>query len=251
MSLMKIGGYGINNYQTQGTITTIARACAASSGFTSLGSNLVKITCSAAHGFSFTPTAPEFPVAFVKLGGTISGQTGTGTLVNNVFRVVALGTGSNSITVGGTTTNLANTDIVIYTTVTAATVGTSTTVQACYFPYFIAASLTTTASPNSYNSVSTTYTPYNASQGTATAFITGTNGVNSGTPGSNVSIFANVDNTLVPLDNTTGNTPGTAPSQLGYLTAAYVGGTFNFGPGDYLAVNGVTGTQTCYVSIIA
>lgn len=247
MSLMKIGGFGINNYQTQGTITTVSRACAASGGFTALGSNLVKITCSAAHGFSFTPTAPELPVAFVKLGGTITGQTGTGTLVNNVFRVVALGTGSNSITVGGTTTNLANTDIVIYTTVTAATVGTSTTVQPCYFPYFIAASLTTTASPNAYNSVSTTYTPYNASQGTATTFITG----QSGNASANLAIYMNVDNTLVPLDNTTGNTPGTAPSQTGLLISNLCTGTFNFGPGDYIAITGTTAAQTGYISIIS
>jgi hypothetical protein len=248
MSLMKIGGFGINNFQTQGTITTIARTCAASSGFTSLGSNLVKITCSAAHGFSFTPTSPELPVAFVKLGGTISGQTGTGTLVNNVFRIVAIGTGSNSITVGGTTTNLANTDIVIYTTVTAATVGTSTTVQPCYFPYYIAASLTTTASPNAYNSVSTTYTPYNASQGSTLAFC---GAMSSSLYSANVGAYFNVDNTLVPLDNTTGNTPGTAPSQLGFTPVQYVTGTVAFSPGDYLVVTGTTGSQTFYLSVIS
>jgi len=244
---MKIGGYSLNDYQTFGTISTLSRVCAASSGFTSLGSNLAKITCSAAHGFSFSPTSPELPVAFVKLAGTITGQTGTGTLVNNVFRIVALGTGSNSITVGGTTTNLANTDIVIYTTVTAATVGTSTNVYPCYFPYYIAASLTTTASPNVYNSVSTTYTPFNASQGSCMIALTSAGGGGSG----NVGVFYNIDNSNVINDSTTGNTLSTAPNQNGYVQPNVLLGRSSFGPSDYLIVINNNSTNSEFVSVVA
>jgi hypothetical protein len=184
MSDLKIAVPGLD-YQTEIQVTTVQRT---GSTFTSLGANLAKITCTAAHGYSQTPTAPEAPVLFVKLGGTTSGLSGTGVLVGNIFRVILFGTGSNSITVNGVTTSLANTDIIIYTTVSAATV-TSMTVQPVYFPVFQAALLSNVANYNPQQAAGITWPYYGSAQC-----------VNY-TTGSNTTGYYNPDNTVIPLDH--------------------------------------------------
>ena len=233
MSDLKIAVPGLD-YQTELKITTVQRT---GSTFTSLGANLAVITCTAAHGYSQTPTAPEAPVLFVKLSGTTSGLSGTGILVGNVFRVVMFGTGSNSITVNGTTTSLANTDIVIYTTVTAATV-TSMTVQPAYFPVFQAALLSASANYSPQQAAGVTWPLYGSAQ--AVNFTTGSNTI----------AYYNPDNTLVPLDQSSGNTPTTAPT-VRQFGAASSYGQLRFGPQDYFVQNAANATQTSYLSIVA
>jgi len=231
MSDLKIAVPG-NDYQTELTISTVQRSI---SSWTSLGANIIKVTMSAAHGWSQTPTAPEAPVLFVKMGGTITTSTGTGTAQGQIFRILVIGTGSNSITINGTTTTLQNTDIVIYSTVTTVSL-TTATCSPVYFPVFQASLLSSAATYNPQLQAGTTWHLYGSAQ--CVNF----------TASTNVTGFYNPDNTLVPLDASYGNTPSTVPTVRPFVSVS-TAGQLRFGPGDYFVASTTT-AGTTYVSIV-
>jgi hypothetical protein len=232
MSDLKIAVPG-NDYQTELTISTIQRSI---SSWTSLGANIIKVTMSAAHLWSQTPTAPEAPVLFVKTGGTITTSTGTGNAQGQIFRVLVIGTGTNSITINGTTTTLLNTDIVIYSTVTTVSL-TTATCSPVYFPVFQASLLSSAATFNPQLQAGTTLPLYGSAQ--CVNFTTSANSTG----------YYNPDNTLIPLDASVGNTPTVVPTQRQFVSVS-TAGQLRFGPQDYIVQSGTTASVTTYVSIV-
>ena len=114
MSDLKIAVPG-TTFQLEQTITQVPVALGASGTF-AVANNIATLTFTAAHGLTLTPaigTPPNFLGTFTG----VTGQTGVGTLNGPIFRVLSI---------PSTTT------IVIYTTVTAATV-----TAASFIPVFI------------------------------------------------------------------------------------------------------------------
>jgi hypothetical protein len=79
-------------------------------------------TTNAVHGLTMTPAAGVPPNYFVSFGGSTSAITGTGVLINNVFRILSI---------PSTTT------FTFWSTISTATV-TSTTVIPVFYPPFVA-----------------------------------------------------------------------------------------------------------------
>ena len=212
MSDLKIAVGGLD-YVTEQSTTQFVIPAGAGATF-SASNNIATITFNAAHGLTFSPSAGTLPNYFIKFGGSTSGLTGTGVLVGNVFRILSIPS---------------TTSITIYTTVTAATV-TSLTGIPVFYPVFQSALLSSVA---------------NLPSGTTIA-LPGTAQCVNYTFGANCNAYYNPDNTGVPLDATTGNTPATAPT-MRKMGAASGGGQLRFGPYDYIAADGTTATS--YISI--
>jgi hypothetical protein len=66
--------------------------------------------------------------------------------------------------------------------------------------------------------------------------------------GANCNAYYNPDNLGQPLDQSTGNTPSTAPT-FRKMLAASSSGQLRYGPQDYIAADGTTATS--YLSIVA
>jgi len=213
MSDLKIAVGGLDYLTEQSTAQFVIPAGAGATF--AVTNNIATITTNAAHGLTFSPAANVLPNYFVTFGGSTSGLTGTGILVGNTFRILSIPT---------------TTTFTIYTTITAATV-TSMTVIPVFYPQFISALLSTNANLPTGN-------PY-PQFGTAQC-------VNM-TLGANCVAQYNPSNNNVPLDATTGNTPGTAPT-MRTMAAASTGAQLRFGPYDYIAASGTTATS--YFSVV-
>ena len=216
MSDLKIAVGGLDYLTEQSTAQFVIPAGAGATF--AVSNNIATITTNAAHGLTQSPSAGVLPNQFVTFGGSTSGLTGTGILVGNTFRILSI---------PSTTT------FTIYTTITAATV-TSMTVIPVFYPQFIFALLSSSANFPLAAGI-TGYPQF----GTAQC-------VNL-TQGANCVAQYNPSNNNVPLDATTGATPGVAPTMRTML-AASSGGQMRFGPYDYIAASGTTATS--YISVV-
>ena len=216
MSDLKIAVGGLD-YLTEQSTTQFVIPAGAGATF-SVSNNIATFTTNAAHGLTQSFSAGVLPNYFVTFGGSTSGLTGTGILVGNTFRILSIPT---------------TTSFTFYTTITAATV-TSTTVIPVFYPQFIASLLSSSANfPLPTGAAG--YPQYGSAQC-----------VNM-TLGANCVAQYNPSNNNVPLDATTGNTPGTAPT-MRTMAAASTGAQLRFGPYDYIAASGTTATS--YFSVV-
>jgi hypothetical protein len=117
MSLLRLGTPGLD-LQPALTTTQVPIAGGAGGLFSNSG-NLCTITTNAAHGLTFNPSAGVMPNYFVTFAG-VTGQTGVGSLISNVFRI---------LTIPSTTT------FTIYSTVTAAVMTAATVIPVFYSPF--------------------------------------------------------------------------------------------------------------------
>lgn len=219
MSDLKIAVGGVD-YITEQSTTQYVIPAGAGASF-SASNNIATITTNAAHGLTFNPSPNALPNYFIKFATAATVGSGTGVLLNNVFRILSI---------PSTTT------FTIYTTVTTATI-TSTTFVPIFYPAFTVALLSNPAYFNGTGTFATTgiYPNYGAVQCANL------------TLGANCNAYYNPDNAGVPLDATSGNTPSTAPTWRKML-AASSGGQVRFGPWDYIAADGTTATS--YISIV-
>jgi len=207
--------------QTEMSTTQFVIPAGAGATF-SAANNIGTITFNAAHGLTLKPTAPAMPNYFISFGGSTSGLSGTGILVGNVFRI---------LTIPSTTA------ITIYTTITAATV-TSLTGIPVFLPPFQAAS-TNIGVGGPTQTIATVVTPFPPAQIGQCQFYC--------TLGANCVVQYNPDLTFIPLDQTTGNTPATAPV-FRTLQAASSSGDLN-ASGASVAVFASGTTATSYFSV--
>ena len=221
MSDLKIAVPGLD-YLTELSTTQYVIPAGAGATF-SASNNIATITTNAAHGLTFSPSANVLPNYFIKFGTSTSGLSGTGILVGNVFRILSI---------PSTTT------FTIYTTVTAATI-TSTTFIPVFYPVMQASLLSGVSQAYWNNTLAATVSPSYPYYGSVQCA--------NMTLGANCVASYNPDNTSVPLDPSTGNTPSTAPT-MRTLLAASAGGQMRFGPQDYIAASGTTATS--YLSIV-
>jgi hypothetical protein len=215
MSILNIG-YPNRGYAPEITIPGLANAITVSSA--SFSNSICTVTTSAAHGFTFTPssatTAPNLYFMFdstITTGSTgISAQSGTGTLVGQVFRILSI---------PSTTT------FTFYTTVTAATF-TSCVVSAVFLP--------TSLLGNSASSIALQPQAYPAGNTSP--------GIVQMTGGTSILAAYNTTNSPIGLDASFGNTPGTFPTYRAIALASSASGsrTMYFGPGDVICVSGTT-----------
>lgn len=201
MSLLRLPIPGFD-LQTQLTITQGVVAAGAGATFAVSG-NVATFTSNAAHGLTLNPAAGVPANFYVMFGGSTSGLTGNGILVGNIFRILSI---------PSTTT------FTFYTTVTAATV-TSTTVIPIFFAPFTAQASSLFGGPTATQtvaSVTTTYPPANL-EGAYVYAQLGSNCKISHAP--NIASGAGqFNNSIIPLDAFTtaamsgGNTPAVAPT---------------------------------------
>jgi hypothetical protein len=228
MSDLKIAVGGAD-YFTEMATTAVPVAMTAVTT-TSTG-NIMTITTGSNHGLTFSPasaTPLPMPNYFVKFGGsgyTING--GTGVLLGNVFRILSIPSA---------------TTFTIYTTITSVTTTTSSTVIPVFYPVFQQGLLSGAATGTLASGITGSFAsaggyPYYGSVQCANL-----------TTGANANVQYNPDNTGFPLDASTGNTPATAPT-VRTLLAVSTNGQLRFGPYDYIAASGSSGTT--YISIVA
>lgn len=181
--------------------------------------NIATITFNAAHGLTLNPSANVPPNYFITFGGSTSGITGTGVLINNIFRI---------LTIPSTTT------ITIYTTITAATV-TSMTGIPIFYPW-LQPSQQSGFAGGPTQTISTVVTPF------APAVLSGS--IVNFSLGANCAIQYNPDLTAVILDaaSTTalGGTPGTAPNWRSIAAASTANQMFLSPPHMAIFANGTT-----------
>lgn len=189
MALLRLSTPGFD-YQSQLTITQFVIPAGAGATFAA-SNGIATITTNAAHGLTLNPSAGVPPNYFVTFGGSTSALTGTGILVGNIFRILAI---------PSTTT------FQIYTSITAATV-TALTVIPVFFPSFTASpgSLYSGPQPSmTVSGVTTQYPPPNLESAMVYA-----------QQAANCAIRINSDNTFsFPLDQLStpaAGTPSTAP----------------------------------------
>lgn len=217
MSLLKLPYQGLD-LETELSITQFVIPAGAGATY-AVSNNIATFTTNAAHGLTLTPTAPAPPNYFVTFGGSSSGITGTGVLIGNVFRI---------LTIPSTTT------FTFYCTITAATV-TSTTVIPVFFPNFTAANGSSWAGGPT-QTISSVVTPFPPPQ------LAG--GVLYARNAANCAVRVNVDQTAVILDQTTGNTPATAPTWRDQIAASANGFCWVAPPWGAIWANGTTATST-------
>jgi len=221
MSDTRLGVFGSD---VQSLLTVTQFVIPAGAGATlSVSNNIATFTTNAAHGLTLNPAAGVPPNYYIQFGGSTSALTGTGILVGNTFRILSI---------PSTTT------FTFYTTVTAATV-TSTTVLPVFLAPFTAG-VGSQYQNGPTQTISTVVTPFPRAQLYAA-------GVNLQFA-ANMQALWNTDGTFVPLDGTTGNTPATAPATK-ILSAASTSAQVWLPPtSSYLIANGTTATS--YVSVI-
>jgi hypothetical protein len=217
MSLLRLPVAGLD-LETELSIAQFVIPAGAAATF-SAANNIGTITFNAAHGLTLTPAAGVPPNYFITFGGSTSGLTGTGILVGNIFRILSIPS---------------TTAITIYTTITAATV-TSLTGIPVFFPNFIAGfGSAYTNGPT--QTISAVVTPF-PNQQLEAAVVMARNAAN-------CAVRVNVDQTAVILDQTTGNTPATAPTWRDQVAASTNGTTFLCAPWGAIWANGTTATST-------
>lgn len=227
MSILRLPTPGLD-LQAKQTITQFVIPAGAGATFAASG-NICTFTSNAAHGLTFNPSAGVPPNYFVTFGGSTSGISGTGVLINNVFRILSI---------PSTTT------FTFYSTITAATV-TSTTVIPVFFPLF-------TAGPNNgqwaggpnqtISSVVTYFPPPNLAGAFVNAIL-----------GANCNIVADLAGVATILDGFStqsqagGNTPATAPTWTTLQAASTNEGMWLAPPTMAIFANGTTATTTLSV----
>lgn len=192
---------------------------AGAGGLFAVASNIATITFNAAHGLTLQPAAGVPPNYFIGFGGSTSGLTGTGILVGNIFRILAI---------PSTTT------IQIYTTITAATV-TSLTGIPIFFPPFTASGGGPYGSVGPTQTIAAVVTPFPLPNLNA-AWVYGV-------LGANCAMRYNPDQTALILDSTTGATPAVAPTWRDLAVASSSDQTFLAPPWGAVWANGTTATS--------
>jgi hypothetical protein len=208
MADLKISVPGLEYFPEQSTAQFVIPAGAGATF--AAANNIATITTNAAHGLTFTPAANTLPNYFVQFQTAATVTGGTGILLGNIFRILAIPSA---------------TTFQIYTTVTAATI-TATTFWPIFFPVFQSSLLSAQSLLPSANP----YPLFGSSQLVNCTF------------GANCSAFYNPDNTLIPLDASTGVTPSVAPVNRTLLGPS-TSGQLRFGPQDFIAGSGTTATS--------
>lgn len=217
MSELKLP-YGGLDLESELSITQFVIPAGAGATY-SVSGNIATFTTNAAHGLTLNPSAGVPPNYFVSFGGSSSGITGTGVLIDNVFRILSI---------PSTTT------FTFYCTITAATV-TSTTVIPVFFPNFLAG-LNSQFAGGPTQTISAVVTPFPPPQLTG-GYVYARNGAN-------CIVRVNTDQTAQILDSTTGNTPGTAATWRTQLAASTNGTAFLSAPWGGIWASGTTATST-------
>ena len=226
MSILRLPVPGLD-LQTELSITQFQIPSGAGATF-SASNNVCTFTTNAAHGLTLTPSAGVPPNYFVTFGGSTSGISGTGVLIGNIFRILSI---------PSTTT------FTFYSTITAATV-TSTTVIPVFFPPFTAASNSGFAGGPT-QTISSVVTPEplpNLEGAVVLARL-----------GANCAFRVNTDQKAVILDALStaslsgGNTPATAPTWRDQIAASANGEMFAAPPWGAIWANGTTATSTLSV----
>jgi hypothetical protein len=223
MSDTKLPVQGLDFYPELSTAQFVIPAGAGATY--AVSNNIATFTTNAAHGLTFTPAAGVMPNFYVTFGGSSSGITGTGVLINNVFRILSIPT---------------TTTFTIYCTITAATV-TSTTVIPVFAPPMFAIQNSSFGSPNAAGVT----TPWPQAQ---SAFC-------------NLTLAANCNVVYSPLSSTyaapvlldgsttpAAGTPGTAPTWRNLVAASTNGQVWVNPPQTLLWANGTTATS--YASVV-
>lgn len=211
-----------STYQPELSISQFVIPAGAGATFAA-ANNIGTITFNAAHGLTLNPSAGVPPNYFITFGGSTSGLTGTGILVGNIFRI---------LTIPSTTA------ITIYTTITAATV-TSLTGIPVFFPPFTASAASGLVGSGPTQTITGTVTPFpppNLARASMYA-VTGANAAVRYNPAMDAKI----------LDQTTGDTPGTAPTWRDVIAASSRGFCFGSAPAFAIWANGTTATTTLSV----
>lgn len=180
MSILKIGLPGGADL-IQPELSTTQVPVAVGAGTFAASNNIGTITTAAAHGLTALYTAGTLPNFFIQIT-LASAMTGIGTLNGPIFRILSI---------PSTTT------LTIYTTVTAATV-TSSTLVPVFFPPFTP--IIGSVFVNFLNNLGTNV-PGALVQSSAC----------NGLLGPNCTVQYNTDNTSIIEDGTTGNTLAAAP----------------------------------------
>ena len=216
MSDLKIAVPGLDYFPEQSTTQFVIPLGAGATWVNS--NNICTITTNAAHGLTFSPAANTLPNYFIQLATAATVLTGTGVLLNQIFRILSIPT---------------TTTFTVYSTVLTATI-TSTTFNPVFLPVFQSALLSGAA---------------NLPLGTTQQYYGSAQCVNLSL-GANCAVQYNPDNTFIPLDATVngGVTPSVAPT-FRTLLAASASGQMRFGPQDILIANGTTATSR--LSIVA
>lgn len=229
MSLLRLP-YGGLDLETEVSITQFVIPAGAGATFANANSatvgagGLCTFTSNAAHGLTFNPTAPAPPNYFVSFGGSTSAITGTGVLINNVFRI---------LTIPSTTT------FTFWSTISTATV-TSTTVIPVFYPNFTAGFGSGFASnvSQTVSSVTTLYPPPQLTGGVVLSNL-----------GANCVVQYDATQTAVLLDPQStaalagGATPATAPTYRTLIAASGSGMWFGTAPGTGVWASGTTATS--------
>lgn len=225
MTLQLIPLVGLQPANPEYSTTQVPISLGASGTFSAASTGVCTLTFTSAHGLTMTPAAGVLPNYYVSFGGSTSGLSGTGILVGNFFRLLAI---------PSTTT------IQIYSTITAATV-TSLTCIPVFFPSFATGPNDVGGQPTQ----SSVNEPFPVLAGVMANIITGANCVVSFSPFSST-------NPLIPLDGTSttqlGGTPATAPTVRNVLAASSAGQLEMAYPWSFLQASGSSGTT--YVDVI-
>lgn len=210
----------------QFVIAAGAGATFANANATAGGGGISTFTTNAAHGLTMNPAANVLPNYFVSFGGSWTAGTGTGVLIGNVFRI---------LTIPSTTT------FTFWSTITTATVTSTTVIPVFYPPYAL---MTQNIGGEPTMTVSTVVTKYPfPSLGEAQAYYT---------LGANCNLYYNTDQTAIALDPVTttmlGGTPATLPAKR--LALAASAGDWLPGAYPYLALWANGTTATSYLSVL-
>lgn len=233
MSILRLPTPGLD-LQSKLTISQFVIPAGAGATFSNANSATVgqggvcTFTSNAAHGLTMNPAAGVPPNYFVTFGGSTSSITGTGVLINNVFRI---------LTIPSTTT------FTFYSTISTATV-TSTTVIPVFYPAFVASSGSSFAGGPT-QTISSVVTPFPA------AWLTGAfvNAI----LGANCNIVADLAQVATILDAYStaalpgGNTPATAPTWTTLQAASTNEGMWLAPPTMAIFANGTTANTTLSV----
>jgi hypothetical protein len=216
------------NFETELAIAQFVIAAGGGATFSNANSatlsagGICTFTTNAAHGLTMTPATGVPPNYFVTFGASSSAITGTGVLINNIFRI---------LTIPSTTT------FTFWSTISSATV-TSTTVIPVFFPPFIAGPIVPGYGPT--QTISSVVTNEGAP-------LTGLAHFNFD-GGANCEVQYNPDNKAIGLDQSTGNTPGTAPTWRVLIAASGAGLVEGAYPNVAVWATGTTATS--YVSVL-
>lgn len=208
------------------TITQFVIPAGAGATFSAASNGICTITTNAAHGLTMTPSGTALPNYYVTFGGSTSGLSGTGILIGNYFRILSI---------PSTTT------FTIYSTITAATVTSMTTIPV-FFPSF-------QLGPNNVGGqplMGTTSEPFPVLAGCMINAVLGANCTINYAPNPGTGV------PFVPLDGTTttqlGGTPTTAPTVRTLAAASSSAQVEMAYPWAWIQAGGTTATS--YISVL-